>query len=390
MDYYKNQTYYDVLGIKNNASLENIRRAKDRLKFGDPDDRAPFSMWDKIDEAYNVLSDVNKRREYDIKLSELKINNLNNENTLDLKPNVDEVDNIQNNPNIETVPIKEENKNIKHFYNNDEIRLENKKENIYSKLKLKINSVIEEGKNILDDSSIVPKLKRVGKEAVLAIPTAVIATINIINELNNRKKYKLSKESSEKTISEVKTFESELEKEYRKKLDEDVDKILDQSHSNYNLEIDKLRYENRIELLNKKIEIKENEVVKKGGLIKYKLQLTALRKQLDAFEISLNRVNDKLNQNQRKQKLSKIHESLIEVNEQMNQNYKKTILVKKLEVKRENLLNKKKLKAARIKSNRELYAIFKDNFKSAHAVTENFVDNVFVPIDKVDYITQLR
>ena len=118
--------------------------------------------------------------------------------------------------------------------------------------------------------------------------------------------------------------------------------------------------------------------------------MTALRKQLQEFEVSLNRVNDKLNQNQRNQKLSRIHKNLIEVNEQIKQNKTKTIALKKLEIRHQNLLNKKKLKASRIKSNREYYAIFKDSFKSAHAVSENFVDNVFVPADKVDYITRLR
>jgi len=70
MDYYSNQSYYDILGVKQDASLDSIQKAKDRLKFGDPDDRAPFSMWDKIDEAYNVLSDIEKRREYDKKIEE--------------------------------------------------------------------------------------------------------------------------------------------------------------------------------------------------------------------------------------------------------------------------------------------------------------------------------
>lgn len=65
MDYYNNQTYYDILGVTKNASLENIRAARDRLKYGSPDDRVPFSMWEKIDNAYDVLSDSEKRKEYD-------------------------------------------------------------------------------------------------------------------------------------------------------------------------------------------------------------------------------------------------------------------------------------------------------------------------------------
>ena len=105
---------------------------------------------------------------------------------------------------------------------------------------------------------------------------------------------------------------------YRKQLDEKIDKVLGERHLNYNLEIDKLRYENYIELLKKMIELKENEVVKKGGLLKYKLQLTALRRQLKVFEISLNNVNSKINSTKRPQKLSKIYDNLSQVNEKIS------------------------------------------------------------------------
>ena len=66
------KSYYDILGVKQDASLENIQKARESLKFGDSDDRAPFSMWGKIDEAYNVLSNAEKRREYDKKIEENK------------------------------------------------------------------------------------------------------------------------------------------------------------------------------------------------------------------------------------------------------------------------------------------------------------------------------
>ena len=407
MSYYENQTYYDILGLPkygkrengDEVSLNSIIKAKDRLKFGNSDDRAPFSMWNKIDEAYNILSDTQKRKEYDRMLEETKnnVSDLEKISTLENKEN--QVENVKfeeiskNNTSDEKFTIVETKKdieNLKESYIKPEIELEKKKENEYSDFQYKSSYIMDEDSNMLGNNSIVPKLKKVGKEVMLAIPTAVVATIKIIKELNNRNKYKLSKESSEKNITEVKTSESELEKEYRDKLDEKVDKVLDEYHSNYNLEMDKLRYVNNIELLNKKIELKENEVVKKGGLIKYKLQLTALKKQLDAFEVSLNRVNDKINQSQRKQRLSKIHENLIEINEQIKENDKKTIAVKKLEIRHQNLLNKKKLKISRMKSNREYYAIIKDSFTSARNVTENFVDNIFIPADKIDYVSRLR
>ena len=71
---FTNTRYYEILGVTHDASLANIENAKDRLKYGSGDDRAPFSEWALIDEAYAVLSDVYRRREYDNFLRENGIN----------------------------------------------------------------------------------------------------------------------------------------------------------------------------------------------------------------------------------------------------------------------------------------------------------------------------
>lgn len=334
MDYYRRQTYYDVLGVESNATVDNIEKAKNRLKFGGPDDRAPFSMWGKIDEAYSVLSDSEKRAKYDKHLKE-------------------ETEEIAQSPTITNNPNPQ--------------------------------SIVQDNENVISQNEIVPKLKIIGKEVVLALPTAIIATINIIKKLN--KKYKLAEQPGNK-ITEVMTEEANLIELYRRKLDEKIDIALTQYHPNYDLTIDKLRYENYISLLKKLIEMKENQVVKKGGLLKYKLQLTALRNQLKIFEVSLEKVNDKINDNSKVQKLSKIYKNIEEVDEkieQINQSSSRKIMtLKKLQVRRNNLINKKNLKIQKIKSNREYYAIFKDSFISAHSLTENFVDNLMVPIEMAD------
>lgn len=344
MDYYKNQSYYDILGVEPNASIESIEKAKDRLKFGDSESRAPFSMWDKIDEAYVVLSNPVKRMEYDAKLQQKTQNNTLNKNN-----------NIDN--------------------------------DIYSSSDHKIHSLIDNIQNTFTR----PKLKKIGKNLVLALPTATLATIKIIKELNKRENYILQKESEEKEIKEVKTEESQLEEKYRKELEENIDKKLREYHFNYGLEIDRLRYENHIELLRQKIIMKENQVVEKTGLLKYKLELTALIRQLEAFEKSLEIVNKKIeqnNENKREQKLTRIHKNLIEVDKQIKENekssIKKTFAMKKLQVRKSNLLKKLDLKIDKVKSSREYYAIFKDSLISAHAVTENFVENLFVPIEEID------
>ena len=354
MDYYKNQSYYDILGVEENASIESIEKAKNRLKFGDSESRVPFSMWGKIDEAYSILSDPNKRREYDEKLHEIQKTDYSK---------------------IEKVNIV--------------------KENNYSTFNNDINLVMENVGATLKDTFTLPKLKRVGKNAVLALPTAVLATIKIIKELNKIQEYKLQKDSLGKELQEVKTIESQLEEEYRKQLEENINKKLHEYHFNYDLEIDKLRYENYIELLKQKIIVKENQAVKKGELLKYKLELTALRRQLQTFEKSLQNINEKIEENnikKGKQKLTRIHESLVDVNEKIKINeqssIKKTVALKKLQVRKDNLLKKFNLKLDKVKSKREYYAILRDSFISSKAVTENFVDNLFVPMEEIDEKTK--
>ena len=63
MDFNKN--YYEILGVNKNATLLEITKAKDNLKWGPKDLRAPISKWNDIDEAYYVLSNEEKRLEYD-------------------------------------------------------------------------------------------------------------------------------------------------------------------------------------------------------------------------------------------------------------------------------------------------------------------------------------
>lgn len=344
MDYYKNQSYYDVLGVEPTASFESIEKAKNRLKFGDSESRAPFSMWDKIDQAYVILSNPTKRSEYDAQL-QLKAQND------DPKTN-DDIDN-----------------------------------DIFSHSDHKIHSLLNSSKDILT----LPKLKKIGKDLVLALPTGIVATIKIIKEFDKKETYSLEKETGEKEIKEVKTEESQLEERYRKELEENIDKKLREYHFNYDLEIDRLRYKKHIELLKQKIIIKENQVVKKSELLKYKLELTALISQLNAFEKGLENINKKIDDNnkiQGKQKLTKIHENLVKVEEQIKQNeqssIRRTFALKKLQVRKKNLEKKLNLKINKVKSSREYYAIFRDSLISAHAVTHNFVENLFVPIDKID------
>ena len=356
MDYYKNQSYYDILGVSIDASPENVERAKNRLKFGDAEDRAPFSMWDKIDEAYKVLTNPEKRAEYDKKL-EL------------------------------------ENKNVS---SSGEIGSNQDLKDLYSNASRKNSSILSDPEEI-EEYDIIPKLKKVGKNLVLALPTAVLATITVIKELNVEVDYVVEKSTTEKEIKEPQTEDSRLEEIYRKNIEDQINKKMNEYHYNYDLQIEKVRLENRIELLKQKINQKENQVVKKSGLLKYKLELTSLRNQLEAFYRCLEKVDEKINEvnkNGNKQKLTKMNDKLFNVNRKITQlsnaPEKKVFALKNLEAKKDSIIKARKTKIQKQVKSIGSRAVFKESFISAYARTENFVENLFVPMDKIDEKNKMR
>jgi curved DNA-binding protein CbpA len=66
-------TYYEILGVDKDASCESIKKAyRDKAKRLHPDINsaaAAKSSFQKINEAYQVLSDEQKRRLYDMQLN---------------------------------------------------------------------------------------------------------------------------------------------------------------------------------------------------------------------------------------------------------------------------------------------------------------------------------
>ena len=61
-----NQNYYDILGVKRDASDDDIKRAFRKLaaKYH-PDAGGDEQKFKEVSEAYTTLSDPKKRREYD-------------------------------------------------------------------------------------------------------------------------------------------------------------------------------------------------------------------------------------------------------------------------------------------------------------------------------------
>jgi DnaJ-class molecular chaperone len=70
-----NETYYDILELDSNATFEDIRNKYKGLVHKYHPDKSNINTDDKfkqVHEAYGVLSNYHKRREYDDKLSSIK------------------------------------------------------------------------------------------------------------------------------------------------------------------------------------------------------------------------------------------------------------------------------------------------------------------------------
>ena len=61
-----NENYYEVLGVDENATQEDIKKAYRNLaKENHPDKGGDGEMFKKISAAYDTIGDENKRKQYD-------------------------------------------------------------------------------------------------------------------------------------------------------------------------------------------------------------------------------------------------------------------------------------------------------------------------------------
>ena len=284
MDYYKNQTYYDVLGISENASFENIERAKNRLKF---EERVPFSMWEKIDEAYSILSDKEKRKEYD---KSLKIIDSNDEIT----------HNVLSNNGVELSVKDEIHSNSDHTSSS----ILDESDEIYSNSDHTSSSIVNEDEQSLNNSSkykvnekiILPKKINLRKENFSSI---------------------LSDETYFSIIEDIQTEERNIINLYSQKIEEQILNLLSSPHNNIELEKNRIRYENQIELLKEMIEIRKSARKKENELSKSDLRLLALKYELYLQKFKLKNINKKIEEYNNSNEVSKVSEELSQVNKEI-------------------------------------------------------------------------
>lgn len=147
------QNYYDILEVSKNASPEIIEKAyKTLVKKYHPDLQQDENKnkyeekIKKINEAYDILSDPEKRKKYDLNLKNTEIS-INDYNSL-YQENI----NLKNNLNI----LKEKLNYLNNIKNNYEINnlnynnLENNKNNYNNYYNLKLNKLFNFKKRLKD------------------------------------------------------------------------------------------------------------------------------------------------------------------------------------------------------------------------------------------------
>jgi len=312
----KLEKYYEILGVTKDASasiIEIARKRKLQLYSNDP------IKQQEIEEAYSALLNKENTAEYHDESNKQKEGTVSKPAPTSSDHGVSKVEEIM-------VDEEQLSKEIKR-----------KKEN---RKKIFINSL------------------KIGGTFMLFGPIGAAVTSII---LHKKGKLQLQKSPKIRVIRDVKTKESKAIQTYQEKLEASIEELLQQPHNNHELEIARLKYKNHVELLQKRIEIKSNEISQLGGKTKNKLELLALELRLNAsikyIELQKLKAEKKAsmlssyNVEDKETKLNEIYENIEEVKEdllQPNQTQRKknlnTIKLRKLNEKKLNLINKMSLK----------------------------------------------
>lgn len=361
--YSDEQTYYDLLNIKENASQDEIKSAMIEYLLSP---RLDQNIDSKKIEAYKILSDPESRKKYD----EFLENSRKEFTTYSYFYEPDSF--ILNKPEVEDQPIRpprkpiEEPASVGNFGFLDEEPVEEAKESQEKKEPIRPpRKPIEEplddenfdfkdeepteekteehpkivspfSPNEKNKKSQNTKIIKIGKKiggvlvtfAVGAIPittamldiipmaaagitalTLVPATVWLINRKKILVKDKKTKKISKITSAEMKEYEN-----YQNALDEELNKLLSEQHDNYKLTLLKAKYERQKQLLKKIYEIRSN-TKSEHGMLRYKLNLISIKMQIEEVNKSILKIEDQLKENDKKTKLTELNEQ-IEKNQQ--------------------------------------------------------------------------
>ena len=355
---FNNTRYYEILGVTKDASFDNIERAKERLKYGNSDDRVPFSMWPDIDEAYNVLIKPESRKKYDEYLKKMSF----------FGGNV--------------------------IYSSSELEAENSEKELEA-----IEKVNETTKTT---EEVDEKIEEKSEEKVEEIKPPIIEDKNSI-DLNNI----TSNNENEVTDTSEKDPELVATQDYHAILNDEIDHLLMFPNNNYKLEINMLKYKRKIELLEKILDIRKSRVLKgKIDAIKNKVEITSIINQLDTNIKKYEELKGKVKQynNGSKSKLSKVNSSVIKNAEEiqgleskLDKKFTEKVKLSKLQfnqkfltIARTGLAKATKFKVYRLGKFRDGIAKFTDKFTSLSSVFKKneYVDKSYDAI--VDVSSKIR
>ena len=344
--YYENQTYYDILGLPKNGkredgtevSFDSIERARNRLKFGGPDDAIPFSLWGKIDEAYDVLSNPERRKEYDRELYEkehmsssevvnTEVNTVPEEIKEELAP--EEIKEEPVSEEIKEEPVSEEIKeeSVSEETKEEPISEETKEESVSEEIKEE--SVSEEIKENVNVEPFKPV-------RIKAATLKGAATSTFLSAPGN--------------ISAINSQDEEVISLYSQNIDYQVNKLLAEPHNNYKLEIIRVKLVNEVELYKKRLEIAKSFKKIEGYKIGYYFRVSSLTARLKTAQERLKSVEEKIKNYKWKSGLTKINEEIYKRTKEINDaTDKDSVHVKNLEIRLNSLIKKRNKKGSKLK-----------------------------------------
>ena len=269
---------------------------------------------------------------------------------------------------------------------------EQKEDNNQEIIPLTIKKEKEKRKNEKQtDEPLSDKKKKLiyGASVIFGGPLGIIVAYAIVNKKNKSNKLKLQKNKNiGNKIKSVKTPQSELIKEYQKKLDAKVDALLSESNDKYSLEISKARYLSQKELLDKMLEIELNKEIKNGHLTMHKLKCLSLKNRMESIDDRIAILDDKINgkieskkhfgdkllfnankklySNQDELNKAKVNEDL----DKMDKNFK----ISKLSIKQSKFLKRRDIVAKLVRFNSNVVGKFGKLYTNVDALIEPIIE----------------